>query len=307
MPSRECTASVTRRHAAIWGSDQIPGVRGYPPAPAPDKNAAPDIAQPDHRDPAKDFAERRGITFREKVVEIVRKIVPEKLRSPFEGLKLSVPRVDLTPAPDKPLPAAEPQKPMGRFDGLNLQVAPTRAERPPLDRAVERYARALQDGLRVKREGLDVLPHQREALKQAREALDAIRPDGARDLRSAFAKNGSLIAEAANGRTSQVIRLMVAESEIRIADQQRADRFVSEWQGRMRQYRAMEKDGFTEARWRVRDRLSGMAESLERDPQLESLLRNRKIELGIKASSGASLSHDLQRSIDLSRQRGLGL
>ena len=38
-------------------------------------------------DPAKAFAERRGITFRERVAEIIRK-VPEKVRGIFEGLRL---------------------------------------------------------------------------------------------------------------------------------------------------------------------------------------------------------------------------
>ena len=40
-------------------------------------------------DPAQSYAERRGITFRERVAEIVRKVVPEKLRSMFDGLRPS--------------------------------------------------------------------------------------------------------------------------------------------------------------------------------------------------------------------------
>jgi len=38
-----------------------------------------------------------------------------------------------------------------------------------------------------------------------------------------------------------------------------------------------------------------MAKSLHRDPQLEPLLRTRKIERGIKALNGASLSNELQQ------------
>ena len=33
------------------------------------------------------YAERRGITFRERVVEIVRKVVPERVRGMFDGLR----------------------------------------------------------------------------------------------------------------------------------------------------------------------------------------------------------------------------
>ena len=38
-------------------------------------------------DPAQSYAERRGITFRERLVEIVRKVVPEKVRSMLDGLR----------------------------------------------------------------------------------------------------------------------------------------------------------------------------------------------------------------------------
>lgn len=49
-----------------------------------------------------------------------------------------------------------------------------------------------------------------------------------------------------------------------------------------------------------------MAKSLHRDPQLESLLKNRRLELGIKMPSGQSLSHELQDVLALSRSRGIG-
>src|SRR3546814_1937150 len=40
-------------------------------------------------DPARSFAERRGITFRERVAEIVRQ-APEKARGMFDGLRLAI-------------------------------------------------------------------------------------------------------------------------------------------------------------------------------------------------------------------------
>src|SRR5215470_3977750 len=38
-------------------------------------------------DPVHSYAERRGITFRERVAEIVRRVVPEKVRDLFDGLR----------------------------------------------------------------------------------------------------------------------------------------------------------------------------------------------------------------------------
>jgi len=52
-----------------------------------------------------------------------------------------------------------------------------------------------------------------------------------------------------------------------------------------------------------------MAKSLERDPQLESILANRKRELGITFESSRRLGRELAftHGIDLGRGRGLGI
>jgi hypothetical protein len=50
------------------------------------KDMASDYEQ---RDPAQGYAERRGISFGERIVELVRKVVPEKVRNMFEGLRPS--------------------------------------------------------------------------------------------------------------------------------------------------------------------------------------------------------------------------
>ena len=50
-----------------------------------------------------------------------------------------------------------------------------------------------------------------------------------------------------------------------------------------------------------------MAKSLQRDPQLESLLANRKAELGIRVASGRPLGNELafRHGLDLGRGRGI--
>jgi hypothetical protein len=52
-----------------------------------------------------------------------------------------------------------------------------------------------------------------------------------------------------------------------------------------------------------------MAKSLERDPQLESILANRKRELGIAFESGHRLGQELAltHGIDIGRGRGIGI
>jgi hypothetical protein len=57
----------------------------------------------------------------------------------------------------------------------------------------------------------------------------------------------------------------------------------------------------------TRSAMADMARSLERDPQLESLLENRKRELGIAFESGRRLGLELAfaHGIDLGRGRGI--
>jgi len=59
----------------------------------------------------------------------------------------------------------------------------------------------------------------------------------------------------------------------------------------------------------TRSAMGDMAKSLERDPQLESILEGRKRDLGIGIDSGRSLGRELAFShgIDLGRGRGIGL
>src|SRR5438128_2490498 len=54
------------------------------------RDRAKDMASDYERaDPAQNYAERRGITFRERLAEIVRRVVPERVRNIFDGLRPS--------------------------------------------------------------------------------------------------------------------------------------------------------------------------------------------------------------------------
>ncbi|MFA5962474.1 MAG: Ti-type conjugative transfer relaxase TraA [Sphingomonas sp.] len=208
----------------------------------------------------------------------------------------------------EPARAPQPSPPRNPFAGLRIKAAPAIEPQPtPLDKAVERYARAAADILRMRRANLPELPHQKIAFAEAGRALNAVRPDAARDLRSAMNADLGLVDQAASGKTAAAIRAMTLETEVRIDTAQRADRFVADWQQKVRKLQRLDRTGDYDAVHRVKESMTDMAKSLHRDPQLESLLRNRVKELGIGKLSGASLSHDLQQVPALSRGRGLGL
>jgi Ti-type conjugative transfer relaxase TraA len=207
------------------------------------------------------------------------------------------------PSPDRQVvPARNP------FAGLKLRpIEPAAPERSPLEVAVERLGRAAADIVRLADQGLPTLPHQQAALRQAARQVDTLQPGGGADLIKAFNADRGLIDETAKGRTAAAIRAMQLEAEIRQDLQVRADRFITEWQRQTNQYHLLRKAGEIDAADRLGARIAGLARSLERDPQLESLLRNRRIELGLKPSSSSGLSHDLQEHLGLSRSRGISL
>lgn len=236
------------------------------------------------RDPAQHFAERRGITFRERVAEIVRKVVPEKARSMFAGFR---------PAPQAQRGVATERK--------------AKAGALDIGRDVERYARAEQDIERMRQKGLSPMLHQEAALEKARAALNEMKPKAGRDLAVAFSRQSELVAEAASGRTANAVRAMQLEAEIRTNPAMRADRFVENWQRlRWQREQAFQSGNYSRAE-AVTSSMGAMAKGLQRDVQVDSLLRNRKIELGLHASGSGGIGHQLTQYLGLGRGRGLGI
>lgn len=238
-------------------------------------------------DPAREFAERRGITFRERVAEIVRPVV-EKARGIFDNFR---------PRAERP----EQERVVQRQIVQKSQPAHAGGVRG----MVERYAKALDAIQQIRAQGMDAMPHQQEALDRTREALNAIRSQGASDLDSAFRSNPELVREAAEGRSQAALRAMQLETEIRLDPFQRADRFVEGWQQLQRQHDELVRDGNFRGAKTTAQQMVGMAKSLERDAQLESVLGLRSRELGLEIGQqmGRGLSRDLASSIPFDHGR----
>ena len=278
------------------------------------KDMASDYEQ---RDPVQSYAERRGITFRGRVAEIVRRVVPEKVRDMFDGLR---PSVEAVPGPDG---ARRPgrETPERERSGARAEHRETEApERMAAEeaekemrrlrtRALVRHAGAVDAIFDMQELGFDATPEQVKELQQARKVFEKVRPFGSHDAEAAYKKNPDLVREAAGGRLNRAIRALQLETELRINPGRRADRFVDDWQkldqASLRRYQAGDISGYRSARSAMGD----MARGLERDPQLESLLANRKHELGIAFESGRRLSLELAFShgIDLGRGRSKGI
>jgi hypothetical protein len=280
------------------------------------RNRAKDMASDYERaDPAQSFAERRGITFRERVAEIVRKVVPEKVRTMFDGLR---PSADAVPGLDdarRPVREAPGRERSGAGAERREIEAPERkvAQDPEAEarrlrtRALVRHARAVDAIFEAQEMGGKASPEQVKELQKARRAFEELRPYGSVDAEAAYKKNPELAHEGADGRLNRAVRALQLETEMRINPGRRADRFVERWQEldqtRQHQYQVGDMSGYRATRSAMGD----MARSLERDPQLESILANRKRELGIAFDSGRRLGIELAftHGIDLGRGRGI--
>ena len=251
-------------------------------------------------DPAQRYAERRGITFRERVAEIMRKVVPEKVRNMFDGLR---PSADAVPGPDDARRSEReaPERKAAEDPGAALRKARTKA--------LIRHARAVDAIFDMQERGGKASPAQARELQEARKVFEEVRPYGSHDAEAAYKKNPELAREAAGGQVNRAIRALQLETELRTDPSRRADRFVERWQKldhtSQRQYQAGDMAGYKATRSAMGD----MAKSLERDPQLESILANRKRDLGIAFESGRSLGQELAfaHGIDLGRGRGIWL
>lgn len=231
-------------------------------------------------------------------------------RGMFAGLKLNA----------RPAPSQERSERPEREGSLRPAPAPDRlAERvrgqSPLEAAVDRYSRAYQSIDQHRREGLPVLDMQRQEMRDAGQQLDQVR-DGMKDLMRSTLQNDPATARAmtelsGRERVAHVIDGMKRENAALQNPNVRAERFVERWQelqGQRRELRGWQHD---EARAKVESQMNGMTKSLERDPQVDSILRNRRQELGIgqELRRGQTIARELQDEMTRGHRlsRGIGM
>lgn len=269
--------------------------------------------------PAQDHAAENGPQIDQK-----RPQQAEKQRGGmFAGLKLNA---RPQPSQERGEPSRTVQRPE-REGSLRPAPAQDRPEtdrlaerarrQSPLEVAVDRYSRAYQSIDQHRRDGLPVLDMQRQEIRAAGQQLDQVQ-DGMKDLMRSTLQNDPATARAmtelsGRERVGQVIDGMKRENAALQDPNVRAERFVNRWQelqGQRQELRGWQDD---DARAKVESQMSGLAKSLERDPQAESIVRNRSRELGIKhelrreQSVSRVLQEEMSRGQRLSRGMGMGM
>jgi Ti-type conjugative transfer relaxase TraA len=148
-----------------------------------------------------------------------------------------------------------------------------------------------------------------EELREARRGLNALNPNYSRDVERAYRADPGLAHEAAGGKINRAVQAMRLEEELRVTAPARADAFVDRWRDLDAQRLAAYRAGDMRGERTLRNTMGGMAKSLERDPQLESILAAKKsAQLGIDGlASERSVTRQLAINIGFDLGRGLGL
>jgi Ti-type conjugative transfer relaxase TraA len=234
------------------------------------------------------FAERRGFVRSE--IEVPAEIArPEHARSRFASFK---PKAAVEPAPE--LQAVRETTPAEDHRKRELRDG------------VKRYARAYADIERMGEASLPTLPHQEAELKKAEKALGERSRSALQDIHSALSRSPGLAGGVDTPEGFEAIRKAFNhELAVKRDPELRADRFVETWT--KLQVRHGELGGWRhdQERGQVEGRMKALAGGLKRDPQLESILANRKHELGL--TPGVDVGRDLGKTLVRAITRGLGI
>jgi Ti-type conjugative transfer relaxase TraA len=270
------------------------------------------------------YAERRGLDPLRPESEIVLRTperqaeraaeAPTPRRSRFAGLKLKAePAEPVRQAADRsqeraePVPAREPPR----------RTTPEMEREERLRGALTSYAEAWADAGRMTASGLPVLAHQAEAMERSGQALEALAPNLLRDTRAALERAPELARDAGTAEGMATLGAAIgAERRGRLDLEERGRAAVRAWNTLERAYTAAEKEYDWQAKREVGERMEAFATELKRDPQLDSLLRQRGRELGVDEGSRldqvvqareADISRTLRRDLGISLGRGMGM
>jgi hypothetical protein len=288
------------------------------------KDTSLDYPDRDGDDLARRYAERRGLDPLRPESEIAVRTperqaerateTPAPRRSRFAGLKLKAePTEPVRQAADRPQERAEPipaREPLRR-------TTPEIEREERLRGALTSYAESWADAGRMTAAGLPVLAHQAEAMERSGQALEVLAPNLLRDTRAALERAPELARDAATPEGMVALGAAIgAERRARLDLEERGRATVRAWKTLERAYAAAEKDYDWQAKREVGERMEAFATELKRDPQLDSLLRQRGRELGVDEGSRldqvvqareADISRTLRRDLGISLGRGMGM
>ncbi|MCZ7854915.1 MULTISPECIES: Ti-type conjugative transfer relaxase TraA [Agrobacterium] len=178
------------------------------------------------------------------------------------------------------------------------------------EQSVDRFARAWSAAAKMDREGLPVLEGQKSELQQAGQQLDQQRP-GSPNLMVSAMRNDPQTEQAMHQlsgreRVGQLVAGMDRERALQADPNVRADRLINTWQKLQAERQNLQGWQHDEARGKVEGQMRKVADVIERDPQVESIVRSRSKEIGIShVRQEQNVARAMEQQISRGRSQGL--
>ncbi|NEK54610.1 Ti-type conjugative transfer relaxase TraA [Rhizobium leguminosarum] len=181
-----------------------------------------------------------------------------------------------------------------------------------VERAIDRYARAYDSAERNHREGLPILETQSRELQQAGQQLDHAQPGASALMASALRHDPearqAMTELSGPERVGQLNAGMNRERAALADPDIRAERFIDRWQELQSERQELRGWHHDDARGQVEGQMRDMAQSLERDPPVEAILRDRSDDLGIRnLQQSQSLQRVMEQQLTENRSQNLGM
>ncbi|MBZ5786263.1 hypothetical protein LAV84_20680 [Rhizobium sp. VS19-DR104.2] len=340
--AKETTLDYTRDFAERRGVAQHFGIRSeIDLAPAP-KLVQELVSRADH--PAREVQDRSALRAFDEVRPPMQ-AGPERdparavsdhqqapRRSAFAGLKLGH-RGASQPQPsqdrpktaeERPPQAATPKRSI--FAGLKLNAAAREREPPDrsdiprspeawrrpsqFEQAVDRYARAFTAAAKMQDQGLPILASQKLELQGAGRQMEQAQPGSPALMASAARYDPDILkamrAYTGRERVSHLIAGMEKEKALQADPNVRADRLINRWQELQTERQGLRGWPHDKARGKVEGQMRQVSAQIEKDPQVEAIVRSRAQELGIgNIRQEQTIAREIDRQISRGRSQGL--
>jgi hypothetical protein len=180
-----------------------------------------------------------------------------------------------------------------------------------LIRALDGYARAYSDAVRMHDQNLPVLPHQRAEMKKATAELDRVHPGATRDLLNAVKyERGTLQIlrlPAGPERAGELLKTLEHEERVHTTPQLKAERVVKIWQALEADHEKLRGHEHEGSRKRIEKELQSLTRDIKADPELGGRVLKLQLKLDISRRLQRVLEErDLTRALTLSIDRGRG-
>jgi hypothetical protein len=178
------------------------------------------------------------------------------------------------------------------------------------EQSVDRYAHAFSAAAKLQERGLPILESQKSEMRAAGQQMEQGQPGSPELLRSALRHDPDMseimTERSGRDRVGQLIDGMERERALQADPNVRADRIVDRWQALQEERSALSGWQQDEARGKIEGEMRKMTAEIEKDPEVETIIRDRAQEIGISHIREAKgITGEMEHQLARGRSQGL--